>query len=111
MEGESGIQDSWRFVSHSLRFAADVAIHLCKLPPKGDENGKGLTASGHVSFAKIYSTLNEVLRRGGNDSKSVLLFLSLTLITAILLSSCGLLDLNSLGSNGVSTLIGKSGMQ
>ncbi|MCP3678750.1 MAG: ribonucleotide reductase, partial [Deltaproteobacteria bacterium] len=29
------------------------------------ENGKGLVASGPVSFAKIYSTLNEVLRRGG----------------------------------------------
>ena len=28
-------------------------------------NGKGLVASGPVSFAKIYSTLNEILRRGG----------------------------------------------
>ena len=32
---------------------------------KRQENGKGLVASGPVSFAKIYSTLNEILRRGG----------------------------------------------
>ena len=69
MEGESGIQDSWRFVSHGLRFGAGVAVHLSKLRPKGDDNGKGLTASGPVSFAKIYSTLNEVLRRGGQRFK------------------------------------------
>jgi hypothetical protein len=40
-------------------------VHLSKLRPKGEENGKGLVASGPVSFAKIYSTLNEILRRGG----------------------------------------------
>jgi hypothetical protein len=38
---------------------------LSKLRPKGTENDKGLVASGPVSFAKIYSTLNEILRRGG----------------------------------------------
>ena len=65
MEGENGIEASWRFVSHALRFGAGVAVHLSKLRPKGHENGKGLTASGPVSFAKIYSTLNETLRRGG----------------------------------------------
>ena len=32
---------------------------------QGTENEKGLVASGPVSFAKIYSTLNEILRRGG----------------------------------------------
>ena len=32
---------------------------------KGESNGKGLVASGPVSFGKIYSTLNEILRRGG----------------------------------------------
>ena len=52
-------------MSHGLRFGAGVAVHLSKLRPKGHENGKGLTASGPVSFAKIYSTLNETLRRGG----------------------------------------------
>ena len=31
--------------------------------PEG--NGKGLVASGPVSFARIYSVLNETLRRGG----------------------------------------------
>ena len=33
--------------------------------PEGHDNGKGLVASGPVSFGKIYSSLNEVLRRGG----------------------------------------------
>jgi hypothetical protein len=65
MEGKDGIEASWRFVSHALRFGAGVAVHLSKLRPKGSENGKGLTASGPISFAKIYSTLNETLRRGG----------------------------------------------
>ena len=66
MEGPEGIEASWRFASHALRFGAGCAIHLSKLRPKGAENGKGLTASGPVSFAKIYSTLNEILRRGGH---------------------------------------------
>lgn len=65
MEGPEGIEASWRFVSHALRYGAGVAVHLSNLRPKGDENGKGLTASGPVSFGKIYSTLNEILRRGG----------------------------------------------
>ncbi len=65
MEGPNGIEASWRFVSHALRYGAGVAVHLSKLRGKGDENGRGLVASGPVSFAKIYSTLNEILRRGG----------------------------------------------
>ena len=65
MEGKEGIEASWRFVSHALRFGAGCAVHLSKLRPRGEENGKGLVASGPTSFAKIYSTLNEILRRGG----------------------------------------------
>jgi hypothetical protein len=65
MEGEDGIEASWRFVSHGLRHGAGCAVHLSELRPEGDENGRGLTASGPVSFAKIYSVLNETLRRGG----------------------------------------------
>jgi len=68
MEGPNGIEASWRFVSHALRFGAGVAVHLSKLRPRGTETNKGpdtLVASGPVSFAKIYSTLNEILRRGG----------------------------------------------
>jgi hypothetical protein len=65
MEGPEGIEASWRFASHALRNGAGVAVHLSKLRPKGDENGKGLVASGPISFAKIYSVLNETLRRGG----------------------------------------------
>ena len=65
MEGPNGIESSWRFVSHALRNAAGVAVHLSKLRPRGTENGKGLVSSGPVSFARLYSGLNEVLRRGG----------------------------------------------
>ena len=66
MEGPEGIEASWRFASHALRFGAGCAIHLSKLRAKGTENGRGLTASGPVSFGKIYSTLNEIIRRGGH---------------------------------------------
>ena len=68
MEGPNGIEASWRFVSHALRFGAGVAVHLSKLRPAGTKTNKGpdtLVASGPVSFAKIYSSLNETLRRGG----------------------------------------------
>ena len=68
MEGPNGIEASWRFVSHALRYGAGVAVHLSKLRPKGAESIKGsdtLVASGPTSFSKIYSTLNEILRRGG----------------------------------------------
>jgi hypothetical protein len=63
--GQDSIEASWRFVSHALRYGAGVAVHLSKLRPRGTENGKGLVASGPVSFGKIYSCLNEQLRRGG----------------------------------------------
>ena len=65
MEGYNGIEASWRFTSYALRNGAGCSIHLSNLRPKGADNGRGLTASGPVSFAKIYSTLNEILRRGG----------------------------------------------
>jgi len=65
MEGPEGIEASWRFVSHALRYGAGCAVHLSNLRPRGHENGKGLTASGPISFGRIYSTLNETLRRGG----------------------------------------------
>ena len=65
MEGPEGIEASWRFASHALRNGAGVAVHLSQLRPKGQENGKGLVASGPVSFGMIYSTINQILRRGG----------------------------------------------
>ena len=68
MEGPEGIEASWRFVSHALRFGAGVAVHVSNLRPKGTVTKKGddeLVASGPVSFGRIYSMLNEVLRRGG----------------------------------------------
>ena len=68
MEGPNGIEASWRFVSHALRYGAGVAVHLSKLRPAGTTTNKGpdtLVASGPVSFGKFYSSLNEILRRGG----------------------------------------------
>ena len=65
MEGPEGIEASWRFASHALRNGAGVAIHLSELDPKGYERPSGVVASGPVSFGKIYSSLNEILRRGG----------------------------------------------
>ena len=66
MDGErDSIENSWRFVSHALRYGAGVAIHLSDLRARGTENGRGLVSSGPVSFGKIYSCLNEQLRRGG----------------------------------------------
>jgi len=65
MEGDESIEASWRFVSHGLRNGAGVSVHLSNLRPSGEENNKGLVASGPISFGKIYSTLNEILRRGG----------------------------------------------
>ena len=65
MEGDNGIEASWRFASHALRYGAGCAIHLSKLRPAGTTNDKGLVATGPVSFGKIYSAFNEVLRRGG----------------------------------------------
>ena len=66
MEGSEGIEASWRFVSHALRYGAGVAVHLSDLDPKGTVRPSGVTASGPVSFGKIYSTLTEILRRGGH---------------------------------------------
>ena len=65
IEGENGIEASWRFVSHALRYGAGVAVHLSKIRPNGHTNEKGLVASGPVSFGKVYSALNETIRRGG----------------------------------------------
>ena len=65
MEGPNGLEASWRFVSHALRYGAGVAVHLSNLRGSGVDNGKGLVSSGPVSFGKIYSCLNEQLRRGG----------------------------------------------
>ena len=65
LEGPNGIEASWRFCSHALRNGAGVAIHLSRLDAKDTERPSGVIASGPVSFGRIYSTLNETLRRGG----------------------------------------------
>ena len=66
METSDGIEASWRFCSYALRHGAGVAIHLSNLDPAGHVRESGVMASGPVSFAKIYSVLNETLRRGGH---------------------------------------------
>jgi len=79
MEGPNGIEASWRFVSHALRYGAGVAVHLSNIRAAGTDNGKGLVASGPVSFGKIYSCLNEQLRRGGvYKNGAVVLHLDIT---------------------------------
>jgi hypothetical protein len=65
MEGSDGIEASWRFASHALRNGAGVAIHLSDLDYRGFTRKSGVVASGPVSFGRIYSALNETLRRGG----------------------------------------------
>ena len=64
MEGPNGLESSWRFASHALRYGAGCAIHLSKLSPAGIERPSGVMPSGPLSFGKIYSVLNEVVRRG-----------------------------------------------
>ena len=44
IEGDNGIEASWRFVSHALRYGAGVAVHLSKIRPNGHTNDKGLVA-------------------------------------------------------------------
>lgn len=65
MEGPDGIEASWLKFSKALREGAGVAIDLSRLRPSGDDNGKGLVASGAPSFARVYSVLCETLRKGG----------------------------------------------
>lgn len=65
MENQFGIEYSWAYVSKALRYAAGVVVDLSKLRPKGESVGKGGYASGVTGFVKLYSTINEILRRGG----------------------------------------------
>ena len=79
MEGPNGIEASWKFVSHALRNGAGCAVHLSRLRPRGSDNGKGLVSSGPVSFGRLYSALNSVLRRGGRyKNGAVVLHLDLS---------------------------------
>ena len=72
MEGKDGIEDSWLFTSHGLRYGAGVALHLDKIRPEGSVNQRGLVASGLVSFASVYNVLNDILRRGGLYKKGAI---------------------------------------
>ena len=102
MEGPEGIEASWRFASHALRNGAGCAIHLSRLRPKGHDNGKGLLASGPISFGKIYSTL---MKSYGEEVsiRTVLSFYTLMLVTLTLMSSSLLHESSSRGSSDAST--------
>jgi len=82
--GLVNIEESWTKVAQSLMEGQRVVVNLSPLRPRGAVNGKGLVASGPASFAMIYisiakflahptlphlcsvySTINEILRRGG----------------------------------------------
>lgn len=65
LDGPDGITNSIRFAIHGLRYGAGVSIHLSNLDPKGHERPSGVVASGPVSFGRIFSVINEVIRRGG----------------------------------------------
>ncbi len=103
MEGDNGIEASWRFASHALRYGAGCAIHLSKLRPAGHENDKGLVATGPVSFGKIYSALNETLRRGG-AYKNGAIVLHLDLCHPDVVDFITASDQNCLGSSVASIL-------
>jgi hypothetical protein len=97
-EGWFSIQDSWVEVARRLQGGERVVVDLSRLRPRGQRNGKGLVASGPVSFSLIYlaiarlmadpsipnlcavySVINEVLRRGGTyRNGAVTLFLDHT---------------------------------
>ena len=66
MEGPNGIEAS---VGDSSPTPSDTEQELpfisANLRAAGTDNGQGLVASGPCSFGKIYSCLNEQLRRGG----------------------------------------------
>ena len=58
MEGTDGIEASWRFVSHALRYGAGVAVHLSELRPKGTTTNKGPDSPvsyTHLTLPTIYS--------------------------------------------------------
>lgn len=83
-DGKISIESSWSKFYDTLRTGKPVAVDLSALRPQHSTNDLGLVASGPLSFLKIYqaiaryveegsltaylkifSTLNEVLRRGG----------------------------------------------
>ena len=77
-DGPDGLNASFKFVTHGLRYGAGVAVHLSKLRPKGTESPR-VTASGPVSFGRIYNVINDVVRRGGSRFKKGAVVLHLDL--------------------------------
>ena len=63
--GKDSIADAISFTIYGLAHGAGVAINLSELRPSGSTNTRGLVASGGTSFGKIFSMVNEVVRRGG----------------------------------------------
>ena len=65
LDGPDGITNAIKYAIHGLRYGAGVAIHLSKLDGRGHERPSGVVASGPVSFGRIFSVINETIRRGG----------------------------------------------
>lgn len=63
--GEDSISDAVTFTIYGLAHGAGVAVNLSDLRANGVRNNRGLVASGATSFGKIFSMVNEVVRRGG----------------------------------------------
>lgn len=63
--GEDSISDAINFTIYGLAHGAGVAVNLSELRNNGTRNNRGLVASGATSFGKIFSMINEVVRRGG----------------------------------------------
>lgn len=74
-EGESGIIDSWRFMALALKKGAGVAMDLSSLSPNGLIRPSGVSPSGPLSFAEVYSPICHTIRRGGRKIGAINLFL------------------------------------
>ena len=61
MEGPYGIETSWRYVSHRLRFGAGVAVHLRHLPPALVHNENDVAAFVPISFAHTQYGVKSIL--------------------------------------------------
>jgi len=71
-DGGIPIEQSWAaFVTAAYEFqeeGREIVVDLSRLRPSGSENGKGLMASGPVSFLTIYFALARYLQQGTIDS-------------------------------------------
>ena len=111
MEGRNGIEASWRFVSHALRFGAGVAVHLSKIRPEQEElkTAKDLLLQAQSHLAKsIAASMNNYAE--AVSTKTEQLCSTSTLTTQTSLSSSTLQELNCPGQSVASTSGQKPGL-